>query len=187
MLELWTIHSLPQSVTFLYPGQRPAECELGEWSQWVSCMKKNKTCGFKKGSQSRVRVPLPQIHSPDTSPAFVPSQTCVPQTERRKCIVTKTPCVRGNAHKVQKTHTYGTLIVVMIRWYYSDYRWTNNKVHVLHEMPLPVNMMTDRTITQHPKVLFPPVCLWPAACWLGLVWLSSQKDTESLDFSACKQ
>uniref|UniRef100_A0A672HC47 R-spondin 1 n=1 Tax=Salarias fasciatus TaxID=181472 RepID=A0A672HC47_SALFA len=86
------------------PGQRTAnetmecpasECELGEWSQWGSCMKKNKTCGFKKGSQSRVRVPLPQAHSVDASPALVSSQTCSPETERRKCVVTKTPCIRG--------------------------------------------------------------------------------------------
>ncbi|MED6268783.1 hypothetical protein CHARACLAT_026016 [Characodon lateralis] len=71
-----------------------SECELGEWSQWSSCMKKNKTCGFKKGSQTRVRLPLPQIHSVDTSPTYVPSQTCAPETERRKCVVTKMPCAR---------------------------------------------------------------------------------------------
>uniref|UniRef100_A0A4W6C639 R-spondin 1 n=1 Tax=Lates calcarifer TaxID=8187 RepID=A0A4W6C639_LATCA len=107
-------------------GQRASECELGEWSQWGSCMKKNKTCGFKKGSQSRVRAPLPQVHSPDTSPASVPSQTCAPQTERRKCVVTKTPCARGKS-----------------------------KFHVLHEMPPPVNMMTDGTITQDLKACIP--------------------------------
>nr|XP_020445719.1 R-spondin-1 isoform X2 [Monopterus albus] len=79
--------------------QRPSECELGEWSQWSSCMKKNKTCGFKKGSQSRVRVPLPQAHSPDSSPTFVPSQTCTSQTERRKCVVAKMPCARERKNK----------------------------------------------------------------------------------------
>lgn len=67
-------------------------------------MKKNKTCGFRKGTQSRVRVPLPQVHSPDTSPAFVPSQTCAAETERRKCVVTKTPCVRGK----NQIHTHRT-------------------------------------------------------------------------------
>ncbi|XP_041845129.1 R-spondin-1 [Melanotaenia boesemani] len=75
-------------------GQHALECELGEWSQWSSCMKKNKTCGFKKGSQSRVRAPLMQIHSLDTSPASLPSQTCAPETQRKKCVVTKMPCVR---------------------------------------------------------------------------------------------
>ncbi|MEQ2302118.1 hypothetical protein AMECASPLE_003274 [Ameca splendens] len=62
-------------------------------------MKKNKTCGFKKGSQTRVRLPLPQIHSVDTSPTYVPSQTCAPETERRKCVVTKTPCARERTNK----------------------------------------------------------------------------------------
>nr|XP_054596975.1 R-spondin-1 isoform X2 [Nothobranchius furzeri] len=79
--------------------QRASECELGEWSQWSSCMKKNKTCGFKRGSQSRVRSPLPQIHSPDPSPSLVTSQTCVPEAERRQCNVTRTPCVRERKNK----------------------------------------------------------------------------------------
>uniref|UniRef100_A0A8C2XHX8 R-spondin 1 n=1 Tax=Cyclopterus lumpus TaxID=8103 RepID=A0A8C2XHX8_CYCLU len=83
-------------------GQRPEECELGEWSQWGSCMKKNKTCGFKKGSHSRARVPLLQVHSPVTSPAFAPSQPCAPQTERRKCTVTKTSCVRDRKSKADR-------------------------------------------------------------------------------------
>uniref|UniRef100_A0A8C2XIW2 R-spondin 1 n=1 Tax=Cyclopterus lumpus TaxID=8103 RepID=A0A8C2XIW2_CYCLU len=123
-------------------GQRPEECELGEWSQWGSCMKKNKTCGFKKGSHSRARVPLLQVHSPVTSPAFAPSQPCAPQTERRKCTVTKTSCVRD--------------IEVKRTWNKSgDSTRSSNKVHVLHETPPPVNMMTDGTITQHPKACIP--------------------------------
>uniref|UniRef100_A0A3B4G5N5 R-spondin 1 n=1 Tax=Pundamilia nyererei TaxID=303518 RepID=A0A3B4G5N5_9CICH len=96
------------------PGQRTVnetmecvECELGEWSQWGSCMKKNKTCGFRKGTQSRVRVPLPQVHSPDTSPAFVPSQTCAAETERRKCVVTKTPCVRDDTNRRERENARG--------------------------------------------------------------------------------
>ncbi|KAJ4930756.1 hypothetical protein JOQ06_025064 [Pogonophryne albipinna] len=89
----------PVNETMECVGQRPAQCELGEWSPWSSCMKKNKTCGFKKGSQSRVRLPLLQTHSPDTSPPSVPSQTCAPQTEKMKCIVTKTPCVRERKNK----------------------------------------------------------------------------------------
>uniref|UniRef100_A0A8D2ZPN0 R-spondin 1 n=1 Tax=Scophthalmus maximus TaxID=52904 RepID=A0A8D2ZPN0_SCOMX len=80
-------------------GQRASACELGEWSQWGSCTKKNKTCGFKKGSQSRARSPLVQVPALDTAPSFVPSQTCTPLTERRKCIVTKTPCARERKNK----------------------------------------------------------------------------------------
>nr|BAV92753.1 R-spondin 1 [Halichoeres trimaculatus] len=132
-------------------GQRPSECELGEWSQWSSCMKKNKTCGFKKGSQTRVRVPILQVHSPDTSPAFVPSQTCTPQTERRKCNVPRTPCVRGKYKERSTEEEMSENQEIKC----SDYRPTSNKVHVLHEIPPPVSMMTDGSITQHPKSCLP--------------------------------
>lgn len=80
-------------------SHRASECELGEWSQWSPCMKKNKTCGFKKGSQSRNRVPFSQVHGANISSAFSPSHTCSPETEKRKCVVTKTPCVRERKKK----------------------------------------------------------------------------------------
>ncbi|XP_054637735.1 R-spondin-1 [Dunckerocampus dactyliophorus] len=80
-------------------GQRTAndtmecvECEMAEWSQWGSCTKKNKTCGFKKGTQSRVRHPV-------TRSSGTPSQRCAAQTERRKCTVAKTPCVRDKKNQ----------------------------------------------------------------------------------------
>ena len=82
-------------------GQPVVECELGEWSAWGSCMKKNKTCGFKKGSEARLREPLqtgPRTDgapSPGTPLAPPATQPCGPQTERRKCVVVKTPCTRG--------------------------------------------------------------------------------------------
>ncbi|XP_028327490.1 R-spondin-1 [Gouania willdenowi] len=76
-------------------GQHASECELGEWSQWRSCMKKNKTCGFKKGFQSRVRFPLLQVNSSTALPA----PNCTTQTERRKCVVIKTPCFRERKNK----------------------------------------------------------------------------------------
>ncbi|XP_056142188.1 R-spondin-1 isoform X2 [Lampris incognitus] len=80
--------------------QPAVECELGEWSQWGPCMKKNKTCGFKRGSQSRVREPLQQVSGLDSSVAPVTSEPpCAPQTERRKCSVLKTPCTRGKKNK----------------------------------------------------------------------------------------
>lgn len=119
-LELRTALSLllPFFFFLLLLGQRANECEMSEWSQWGSCTKKNKTCGFKKGSQSRVRVPLPHVHSLDTSPAFVPSQTCAPQTEKKKCVVVKTPCARGkqnhdrgNIHKTSSRKQKRCLII----------------------------------------------------------------------------
>lgn len=63
------------------------ECQLSEWSQWGACVKTSKPCGLKKGTRSRMRRPL-RVWDP-------PSQTCAPQTQRRKCAAPKTPCKRA--------------------------------------------------------------------------------------------
>ncbi|XP_036395295.1 R-spondin-1 [Megalops cyprinoides] len=67
------------------------QCELGEWGPWGPCMKKNKTCGFRKGTQVRVREPA-QPPSPETATSPAAPATCAPETESRKCNVPKTPC-----------------------------------------------------------------------------------------------
>ncbi|XP_077432075.1 R-spondin-1 isoform X2 [Vanacampus margaritifer] len=77
------------------------ECELSEWSQWSSCVKRNKTCGFKKGTQSRVRLPLREVRS------VGPSQTCAPQTERKKCSVPKKTCRRRPRGALEEEATAG--------------------------------------------------------------------------------
>lgn len=176
---MWDTGAVNNSLTQPLFHPLSSDCELGEWSQWSSCMKKNKTCGFKKGSQSRVRVPLLQVHSPDTSPAFVPSQTCTPQTEKRKCVVTKTPCVRGKHKKCKKKHMYYEMTAssklkltkVKFRWQNSDYNWISSQVPLLHEMTSWyddwwIHYSTSKDLHSCPRV-------WPAACWLGLVWLRS--------------
>lgn len=71
------------------------QCELGEWSQWGTCMKKNKICGFKKGNQSRRREPT-QPPSPATVTAL--ASTCTSETESRRCTVQKKiPCAKGKS------------------------------------------------------------------------------------------
>ncbi|KAG9334226.1 hypothetical protein JZ751_008474, partial [Albula glossodonta] len=70
------------------------QCELGEWGTWGPCMKRNKTCGFKKGNQIRTREPI-QTSSPDTVPAPVAPATCTPETETRRCTVPRAPCGGG--------------------------------------------------------------------------------------------
>ncbi|XP_064207114.1 R-spondin-1 isoform X3 [Anguilla rostrata] len=70
------------------------QCELGEWGPWGPCMKKNKTCGFRKGTQVRSREPT-QTPSPDTVPSPVTPATCSPETESRRCTVRKVPCAGG--------------------------------------------------------------------------------------------
>lgn len=120
---MWDVGAVNHSLATLSPfflfvlfppsGQRASDCELGEWSQWSSCMKKNKTCGFKKGSQSRLRS---QLSTSDTSLSFVPSQACAPQTERRKCVVTRIPCSKGKhtAHSGHLKRTTLTDLVVFL-------------------------------------------------------------------------
>lgn len=78
--------------TFLLIAVR---CELSEWSPWGPCMKKNKTCGFKKGSQSRKREPM-QPPSPATVYGSAYISTCTLQTETRRCSTPKRiPCGKG--------------------------------------------------------------------------------------------
>ncbi|XP_062322124.1 R-spondin-1 [Osmerus eperlanus] len=73
------------------------ECELGEWSAWGPCMKNEKTCGFKKGTQSRVREQA-QTPSPETPSTPSSPQPCSPPTETRRCVVQRTACRKGD-HK----------------------------------------------------------------------------------------
>nr|XP_055066845.1 R-spondin-1-like [Misgurnus anguillicaudatus] len=55
-------------------------------------MKKNKTCGFKKGNQTRTREPL-QLPSPATSSGIVPPLGCIPEIQTQRCTMQKKiPC-----------------------------------------------------------------------------------------------
>ncbi|XP_030639060.1 R-spondin-1 [Chanos chanos] len=80
-------------------GEHTVQCELGEWSPWGPCMKKNKTCGFKKGNQTRMREPV-QPTSTDTSTGPAPPAACAPETETQRCTVKKRiPCERDKGKK----------------------------------------------------------------------------------------
>ncbi|XP_010883671.2 R-spondin-1 isoform X1 [Esox lucius] len=90
--------SCPEGLSTTNGTMECVECEMGEWSLWGPCTKKNKTCGFKKGTQTRVQEPL-QAPSPDTFSGSSP-RPCAAQTERQKCTVQKTPC--GKADRKNK-------------------------------------------------------------------------------------
>ncbi|XP_064804662.1 R-spondin-1-like [Oncorhynchus masou masou] len=89
--------SCPEGLSTTNGTMECVECELGEWSPWGPCMKKNKTCGFKKGTQTRMQELL-HASSTDTVSASSP-RPCAPQTERQKCTVQKTPCGKGDGNK----------------------------------------------------------------------------------------
>ncbi|XP_029452539.1 R-spondin-3 isoform X2 [Rhinatrema bivittatum] len=59
-------------------------CTVGDWSPWSPCAKKGKTCGFKRGNETRIReaVQSPSAHG----------NPCPPLNETRKCIVQKKKC-----------------------------------------------------------------------------------------------
>ncbi|XP_061479776.1 R-spondin-3 isoform X1 [Rhineura floridana] len=62
-------------------------CKINEWSQWSPCTKKGKTCGFKRGNETRVREVL-QLPSTKGKP-------CPHTSEARKCVVQRKKCQRG--------------------------------------------------------------------------------------------
>ncbi|XP_028579179.1 R-spondin-3 [Podarcis muralis] len=62
-------------------------CKVSEWSPWSPCMKRGKTCGFKRGNETRKREIL-QLPTTKGKP-------CPHTTETKKCIVPKTRCQTG--------------------------------------------------------------------------------------------
>ncbi|MBN3272761.1 RSPO3 protein, partial [Polyodon spathula] len=62
-------------------------CEVGEWSLWSPCSKRGKTCGFKRGEESRTRETL---RIPSAS-----GDTCPATKEKRKCVVQRRRCRKG--------------------------------------------------------------------------------------------
>ncbi|KPP79803.1 R-spondin-3-like, partial [Scleropages formosus] len=77
-------HSCPVE---LEPNEQLAECipkvhcEVGDWADWSPCSRKGKTCGFKRGEETRRRDIL-RPPSPHGDP-------CPPTTETRQCVVKK--------------------------------------------------------------------------------------------------
>ncbi|GCB71370.1 R-spondin-3 isoform X1 [Scyliorhinus torazame] len=69
------------------------DCEVSAWNAWSSCTKRGKTCGFRRGSESRKReiVQFPSAHG----------KLCPKITESRKCIVQKKRCSIGEKDKVK--------------------------------------------------------------------------------------
>ncbi|XP_015280286.1 PREDICTED: R-spondin-3 [Gekko japonicus] len=62
-------------------------CKTSEWSLWNPCTKKGKTCGFKRGNETRIREVL-QLPSTKGSP-------CPHTSETRKCVVQRKRCQKG--------------------------------------------------------------------------------------------
>ncbi|XP_070407709.1 R-spondin-3-like isoform X2 [Nothobranchius furzeri] len=59
-------------------------CEVGEWSEWSPCSKSGRTCGFKRGQETRTRQVL-QYPSPFGKP-------CPDISEIKECLVKRRKC-----------------------------------------------------------------------------------------------
>ncbi|TRY97541.1 hypothetical protein DNTS_000344 [Danionella cerebrum] len=62
-------------------------CEVGQWSEWGSCTRRNKTCGFKWGLETRTRH-IVKKPPKDTIP-------CPTIAESRRCKMASRHCKRG--------------------------------------------------------------------------------------------
>ncbi|XP_004702112.1 R-spondin-3 [Echinops telfairi] len=66
-------------------------CEASEWGPWSPCTKKGKTCGFKRGTETRVREIM---QHPSAK-----GNLCPPTSETRKCTVQRKKCPKGERGK----------------------------------------------------------------------------------------
>ncbi|GCB72705.1 hypothetical protein scyTo_0006433 [Scyliorhinus torazame] len=64
-----------------------AQCEMGDWSLWGPCTKRGKTCGFKRGAETRTRQLIQGPSSEDVK--------CPLVSESRGCTVQRKPCLNG--------------------------------------------------------------------------------------------
>ncbi|KAG8010243.1 R-spondin-3 [Nibea albiflora] len=62
-------------------------CEVGEWSEWSPCSRSGRTCGFKRGQETRTRQVL-QYPSPFGNP-------CPEISEIKECLVKRRKCPGG--------------------------------------------------------------------------------------------
>ncbi|XP_028326495.1 R-spondin-3 [Gouania willdenowi] len=62
-------------------------CEVGEWSEWSPCSRSGRTCGFKRGQETRTRQVL-QYPSPFGKP-------CPEISEVKQCLVKRRRCPGG--------------------------------------------------------------------------------------------
>ncbi|XP_064411439.1 R-spondin-3 [Latimeria chalumnae] len=75
-------------------------CEVTEWGAWSPCTKKGKKCGFKRGTETRVREIL-QHPSAQGKP-------CAPTSETRQCTVQRKKCLKGDRGNKKQKRKKGT-------------------------------------------------------------------------------
>ncbi|XP_061531518.1 R-spondin-2 isoform X1 [Phycodurus eques] len=66
-------------------------CEVGQWSEWGACTRRNKTCGYRWGLETRTRH-IVKKPPKDTIP-------CPTIAESRRCKMAMRHCRRGGSGK----------------------------------------------------------------------------------------
>uniref|UniRef100_A0A8C2X6M9 R-spondin 3 n=1 Tax=Cyclopterus lumpus TaxID=8103 RepID=A0A8C2X6M9_CYCLU len=90
-------------------------CEVGEWSEWSPCSRSGRTCGFKRGQETRTRQVL-QYPSPFGNP-------CPEISEIKECLVKRRKCPAANTHtRTQKNPKKHTRTHTHTRTHKSRYR-----------------------------------------------------------------
>lgn len=70
-------------------------CEVGEWSEWSPCSRSGRTCGFRRGQETRTRLVL-QYPSPFGRP-------CPDISEIKECLVKRRRCPgRGKSERKER-------------------------------------------------------------------------------------
>lgn len=67
-----------------FASRSPVHCEVDEWSEWSPCSRPGKTCGFKRGEETRTRKVI-------QTPSLL-GHACPPTYEKRECVVKKKKC-----------------------------------------------------------------------------------------------
>ncbi|KAL2084630.1 hypothetical protein ACEWY4_020148 [Coilia grayii] len=81
-------------------------CEVGQWSEWGTCTRRNKTCGFKWGLETRTRH-IVKKPPKDTIP-------CPTIAESRRCKMSMRHCRRGTAGEVSHARAVEIAVTFVI-------------------------------------------------------------------------
>lgn len=86
-LDLWVTLDSVFIAYSLVPYVCAEGCEVGQWSEWGACTRRNKTCGYKWGLETRTRH-IVKKPPKDTIP-------CPTIAESRMCKMATRHCRRG--------------------------------------------------------------------------------------------
>lgn len=84
----------PKNCSLVFSFALSEGCEVGQWSEWGTCSRNNKTCGFKWGLETRTRQ-IVKKPVKDTIP-------CPTIAESRRCKMAMRHCPGGKRSHATK-------------------------------------------------------------------------------------